>query len=67
MQIKLFEEFVNEANPKPQNIEKYIIFKGDDIEGNASSLDKAWELFNSLPPKKRLLDGRAIYKAVYEE
>jgi hypothetical protein len=65
--IKLFEGFVNEANPKPMKEEKYIIFKGDEIVGTAKTLDKAWEIYNGLPPKSRILDARAIYKAIYEE
>jgi hypothetical protein len=69
MTIKLFEEFdLDEAkNPKPQKIENYIVFKGEEIVGNTTSIDKAWELYNSLPAKTRILDGRAIYQAIYEE
>jgi hypothetical protein len=70
--VKIYEDFhepaANEAkNPKPMKEEKYIVFKGEEIAGTASSLDKAWEIYNGLPPKTRILDGRAIYRAIYEE
>ena len=47
--------------------EHYLVFKGDDIAGNEDTLVKAKEAYNKLPPKKRILDGRAIYKLVKEE
>jgi hypothetical protein len=53
--------------PAPMKNEKYLIFKGDRIVGNANSLDKAWEIYDGLKPKTRILDGRAIYRAIHEE
>ena len=47
--------------------EHYLIFKGDNIKGNAWTLKEAKEVYDKLPPKKRLLDGRAIYKLVKQE
>jgi len=47
--------------------EHYIITKGDKIVANATSLAEAKEKFDKLPPKKRILDGRAIYKMVQED
>jgi hypothetical protein len=47
--------------------EHYLIFKGDNIKGNASTLKEAKEKYDKLSPKKRILDGRAIYKLVKEE
>lgn len=47
--------------------EHYIIFKGDDIVESASSLEQAKEIYDKLPPKKRILDGRSIYKLVKED
>lgn len=45
----------------------YLVFKGDEIEASVSSLKAAEAKYNSLPPKKGRLDGRAIYKLVKEE
>jgi hypothetical protein len=47
--------------------EHYIILKGDSIRDNATTLKEAKEKYNKLKPKKRLLDGRSIYKLVKEE
>jgi hypothetical protein len=47
--------------------EHYILLKGDTIIGNASTIEKIKEQFNATPPKKRILDGRAIYKLVMED
>jgi hypothetical protein len=53
--------------PAPMKDEKYIIFKGEQISGTANSLAKAWEIYDGLKPKTRILDGRAIYRAIHEE
>jgi hypothetical protein len=47
--------------------ESYIIFKGDEIVKECRTLEEANAVFDSLPPRKRLLDGRAIYKLVRED
>lgn len=47
--------------------EHYILIKGDKIIGNASTIEKIKEQFNATPPKKKILDGRAIYKLVIED
>jgi len=47
--------------------EHYIILKGDVIKDNALTLEEAKEKYSKLKPKKRLLDGRSIYKLVKEE
>lgn len=47
--------------------EHYIIFKGDDIVGESADLKKAEEIYDSTPPKKRLTDGRALYKLIKED
>lgn len=55
------------AELKPKKQEHYIIFKGEEIVGTASTLKEAKEKYDSLPPMKAILDGRAIYKEVKGE
>lgn len=47
--------------------EQYIILKSEKIVDSATSLKEAIDKFNALPPKKKILDGRAIYKLVKED
>ena len=47
--------------------EHYILIKGEEVVDSDSSLEKIKEKFDKLPPKKRLLDGRAIYKLILED
>lgn len=62
------ESVVNEAaEPKLEKHNRFIIFKGDDVMGNAQTFEKAVEIYNSLKPKARLIDGRDIYQLVWEE
>jgi hypothetical protein len=47
--------------------EHYILIKGEEVVDSDSSLKKIKEKFDKLPPKKKILDGRAIYKLVKED
>jgi hypothetical protein len=61
-------EGLNEAaEPKLEKHNHFIILKGDDVMDNAQTFEKAVEIYNSLKPKSRLIDGREIYQRVWQE
>jgi len=65
---ELFESELNEgAEPKLEKHNHFIILKGDDVMDNAQTFEKAVEIYNSLKPKSRLIDGREIYQRVWQE
>jgi hypothetical protein len=64
----LKESELNEgAEPKLEKLNHFIVLKGDDVEGNAQTFEKAVEIYNGLKPKQRLIDGREIYQLVWRE
>jgi hypothetical protein len=65
---KINESELNEgAEPKLEKHNHFIILKGDDVMDNAQTFEKAVEIYNSLKPKSRLIDGREIYQRVWQE
>jgi hypothetical protein len=46
--------------------EHYLIFIGDNIKGNAKSLEEAEEKMEKLPEPSRPSQNKAIYKFVKE-
>ena len=46
---------------------KYIITQGDEIVGNAFTIQTALEIFEKVPPPKRPSQARAIYFLVIED
>lgn len=47
--------------------QEFIVFKGDDIVAATNTLEEAEEVFDSLPPRQKAMDGRAIYQLVKED